>query len=79
MVLVTVTQCQVVEKCRVDTYPPPENTKLKWVKVDLNVDPTLRWKEALLPVKQEIRDLVSVITGNFLCNKMCLLPCSIQH
>jgi len=63
LALLTVTYCQVVEKCRVDTYPPPETTKLGWVKVDLNVDPSLRWKEAILPVKQEIKDLIGVITG----------------
>lgn len=62
LALLAVVQCQVVEKCRTDAYPPPDTTKLDWVTVDLNVDPTLRWKEAILPVKQEIKDLVSTIT-----------------
>eukprot|EP00116_Pleurobrachia_bachei_P004414 sb/3464676/ len=62
---------QVVEKCRTDTYPPPEDTKLAHVIVNLDLDPAERWKEALEPVKDDVVALIRTITDHF--NKYVLI------
>ena len=54
---------QVVEDCRKDMFPPDDNTELSTVIVNLNLPAEERWKEAILPVKEEIIELISTITS----------------
>ena len=54
---------QVVEKCRTDTFPPPEDTKLPTVVVNLNNAPERRWDDAIKPYKEDIVELIQTITG----------------
>ena len=54
---------QVVEKCRTDTFPPPEDTELPTVVVNLNKAPEDRWNEAITPYKNDIVNLIETITG----------------
>ncbi|XP_063684632.1 acid ceramidase-like [Bolinopsis microptera] len=55
---------QVVEKCRTDTFPPPDDTKLSTVVVNLNKAPEHRWDEAITPYKADIVSLIETITDN---------------
>ena len=54
---------QVVEKCRTDTFPPSEDTKLPTVIVNLNNAPENRWDDAIKPYKDDIVKLIQTITG----------------
>lgn len=56
---------QVVEDCRIDTFPPDEDTLLSTVVVNLNDPPEIRWKSAIEPVKEEIISLIGTVTRYF--------------
>lgn len=62
---------QVVEKCRTDTFPPSEDTKLPTVIVNLNNAPENRWDDAIKPYKDDIVKLIQTITGIYFI--YCLL------
>ena len=57
---------QVVEDCRIDTFPPDEDTLLSTVVVNLNDPPEIRWKSAIEPVKEEIISLIGTVTSKFI-------------
>jgi len=52
---------QIEEECRTDAFPPPENSKIKTVVLNLTAPPEQRWVAIVSPHKEEIVELIGVI------------------
>uniref|UniRef100_A0A7M5UWG4 Acid ceramidase n=2 Tax=Clytia hemisphaerica TaxID=252671 RepID=A0A7M5UWG4_9CNID len=59
--LVSAVFAQIEEPCRQDAYPPPENSKIKTVVLNLDSAPEERWPHIVGPYKEEMADLIGVI------------------
>jgi len=49
------------EPCRTDAYPPPANTVIPTVVLNLDLEPEQRWKEIVGTKKAELQDLLEAI------------------
>jgi len=61
VLVIGLVQAQIEEPCRNDAYPPPENTKINTVILNLDLSPEERWVEIISPYKEEISELIGVI------------------
>ena len=54
------TYAQVTDPCRTDAYPPPKDTEIETVVVNLDLPPVERWRHVVLPKKAALKELLNV-------------------